>query len=88
MISNAKKALTASEDGSVRVWNLGTAAYMEQDSLSDHSNDVTDITIARGDSRCVSTSTDGTFKVWNLHTQCFSVTGIVQIVYLGQLSYK
>ena len=83
-----KKVLTASFDESIRVWNLGTAAYTEQNSLSNHSNDVTDITMSRADCKWVSASEDGTFKVWNLHTQCFSVTGIVQIVYLGQLSYK
>jgi WD40 repeat protein len=63
---------------------------MEQNSLSDHSRNVTDITMACNGSLSVSASEDGTFKLWNLQAEktSFSVRGIVQTVYLGQLSYK
>jgi WD40 repeat protein len=77
VIDDGSKALSGSEDGTFRVWNLGTSAHMEQDRLRGHSKQVSDIAVTSDGSRCVSASRDGTFKVWNCHTgkECFTLTG-------------
>lgn len=75
------RAISASEDGSVRVWTLETEAH----SSSDDINDVTDIALSLDGSMCVSAFKDDTFKIWNCETgeQCSTLRGIVKTVYFS-----
>ncbi|CAB4002467.1 WD-40 repeat [Paramuricea clavata] len=78
VIDDGSKALSGSDDGTFRVWNLGTSVHMKQDRSRGHSEEVSDIAVTRDGSRCVSASWDGTLKVWDCHAgkECFTLTGL------------
>ncbi len=85
--SDGSKALSGSLDGSFRVWDLNSSAYLKQDRSRGHLECVTDIAMTCDGSRCVSASRDGSLKIWNCETaeECFTLRGKVRFVHLRLL---
>jgi WD40 repeat protein len=79
IVSDGSKALSGSQDGSFKVWDLDTSPHLKQ--KRGHLKCVTDIAVTRDGSRCVSASMDGTFKIWQCETaeECFTLKGISEL---------
>ena len=77
ILSDGSRAVSASEDGSVRVWRVASL-NMEQERSSDYFADISDIAFSRDGCRCVSAYEDDTFKIWKCETteQCITVRGM------------
>jgi len=78
ILSDGSKAVSASDDGSVRVWRLASP-NMEQGRSSDYFADVTDIAFSRDGCMCVCASEDDSFKIWKCEgtEQCITLRGMV-----------
>ncbi|MEM9776998.1 MAG: NB-ARC domain-containing protein, partial [Chloroflexota bacterium] len=63
---DGSRAVSASSDSTLKVWNLKTGE--EERMLSGHSRIVRSVAITPDGSRAVSASSDSTLKVWNLKT--------------------
>jgi WD40 repeat protein len=55
--------VTASEDGSARVWDARDGTLLA--ALEGHANALTAVAVSPDDRRVVTTSRDGTARVWN-----------------------
>ena len=60
-----KRALSASRDNTLRLWDLATGATLRV--LEGHSSGVTHVA-SLGDERALSASGDGTLRPWDLRT--------------------
>ena len=60
------RAVSASHDGTARVWNLSTG--QAQHLLSGHTGPVSAVTAAADGARALTASEDGTARVWDLAT--------------------
>ncbi len=76
-IPHGSKALSGSDDKSLRVWDLDTSADLKQDRSRGHLKDVTDIAVTCDGLTCVSASSDGIVKTWKCETseECFTLRG-------------
>jgi WD40 repeat protein len=72
--SDVNRIISASRDGTLKVWNLSTKK--EIFSLIGHSESVNAVTVTADGKRIISASDDETVKVWNLETDeaVFSLT--------------
>jgi len=64
--SHGRRAVSASGDGTLKVWHLETGDELR--TLIGHSNSVTAVALTPDGLRAVSASGDGTLKVWHLET--------------------
>ena len=60
------RAISGSDDGTVRVWNLATG--QEEAALTGHTDWVRAVAVSQDGARAVSGSDDGTVRVWDLAT--------------------
>jgi WD40 repeat protein len=63
---DGKRAVSASFDGTLKVWDLDT--YRELRTLAGHSDSVTGVAVTPDGKRAISASDDKTLKVWDLET--------------------
>ena len=77
ILSEGSRAVSASADGSVRVWRVASQ-NMEEERSSDYFAYVTDIALSRDGCMCVSASSDDIFKIWKYDTteQCITLRGM------------
>jgi WD40 repeat protein len=64
-----QRAISASEDGTLKVWDLskiGLEHGQALHTLEGHTDEVTAVTVYGGGRRAISASEDGTLKVWDL----------------------
>jgi WD40 repeat protein len=66
MSSDGRLVLTASNDGTIRVWDRDTGSLMHI--LTGHSDRVTAAVFARNNGQVLSTSNDGTLRMWDTAT--------------------
>jgi WD40 repeat protein len=64
-ILDANHIASASDDHSIKIWNLSTA--LVEQTLNGHNDSVNALTVLDRN-RIISASSDCTLKVWNLHT--------------------
>jgi WD40 repeat protein len=60
------RAVSASEDRTLKVWDLGSGAMLR--SLEGHAEEVSAVVVTPDGTRAISASNDGTLKVWDLGT--------------------
>lgn len=63
---NSKFAVTGSDDGTVRIWNIKNGLSLGV--LYGHVNRVTSIAISQDEKRIISGSSDGTVRIWDVCT--------------------
>ncbi|MGV3618143.1 MAG: DUF4365 domain-containing protein [Fimbriimonas sp.] len=86
LTTSGRQALAGSDDGTVRLWDLGTGRCLRV--LEGHAGPVFSVALAGDGSRAVSGSDDGTVRLWDLGTgRCLRVlkghTGFVYSVALA-----
>ena len=70
--ADGKRAITASVDGSLRVWDLRSKSCLRK--LEGHTGKVYDVALLPGDKQAVSCSSDTTLRVWDLVSgECIGV---------------
>jgi len=65
--ADGRRAVSASEDQTLKVWDLETGADIR--TLVGHTAQVLGVTMSRDGRRAVSAASDGILKVWNLDTE-------------------
>jgi WD40 repeat protein len=74
MGADGTRAVSASDDGTLKVWDLGTGEYLR--TLAGHAAAVQAVVLHGDGRRAISASDDGTLKVWDLGTgECLSTIG-------------
>jgi WD40 repeat protein/pimeloyl-ACP methyl ester carboxylesterase len=66
VFSNGTRAISASNDGTLKVWDLDTGKVIR--TLAEHSSSVNSVAVFSNGMRAISASNDSTLKVWNLDT--------------------
>jgi len=66
LTSDGSRAVSASMDGTLKVWDLETGSELR--TLEDHTDSVFAVAVTRDGKRAVSASRDRTLKVWDLET--------------------
>ena len=66
MTADGKRAVSASQDNTLKVWDLETGRALR--TLEGHSAAVTGVAVTADGKRAVSASGDKTLKVWDLET--------------------
>ncbi|MCW3052176.1 MAG: WD-repeat protein [Chthonomonadales bacterium] len=83
---DGRKAVSASNDNTLRVWNMETGHCLA--TLSGHTGLVLSVALTSDGRKAISASSDYTLRVWNLETgQCLAIlTGHTRSVYSVALS--
>ncbi len=68
ILPGGKKMVSASEDGTIRIWPLSPEGSLPLATLEDHQGSVNDIAVSPDGKRLVSASDDRTVRVWDLET--------------------
>lgn len=78
---DGRRAISASLDGTLRIWNLGTG--QTEHILFGHKGMVLSVTIVPDGRRVISGASDGTLKVWNVETgqEEFKLSGHDGVIY-------
>jgi WD40 repeat protein len=75
---DSNRAITTSDDGTARVWDLATGAELH--TLTGHTQGVTAVAATPDSNRAITTSDDGTARIWDLATgtELHTLTGHTQ----------
>jgi WD40 repeat protein len=74
LCADGRRAVSAADDGKLKVWDLGTGEYLR--TLEGHSGPVQAVALHADGRRAVSASDDGTLKLWDLGTgECLRTLG-------------
>lgn len=68
VLPDGKRLVSASEDGTIRIWALSPEGSLPLTTLEDHQGSVNDIAVSPDGKRLASASDDHTVKVWDLET--------------------
>jgi WD40 repeat protein len=66
MTPDGKRAVSASDDGTLKVWDLKSGAVLRH--LTGHTNGVNAVAVTPDGKRAVSASDDRTLRMWDLET--------------------
>ena len=83
---DGKYIITASDDGTARVWNTDTREVVPNGILKDHSDKVTSAQFSPDGKHIITASKDGTAKVWSSDTYEVVPNGILEGAYSAQFS--